>query len=239
MQQRIKLLGICASPRKGNSYYLLQKALEDTPKAKFQIDSRIYHMQGKKIAPCISCFKCGKNNGVCILKDDFEELRQLWIESDVIIYSTPVYHLSVPAQLKCFIDRLGNSFYGYYKVPSVRHMKAIGVLCQGMHLFGGQELASSYLIQHAVLQNSIPVAGDGWQSYIGAAGWTDNKGDRDALSNLYVGNNYDAQITIDAAKSVVKRATEIAYMLKLGAKASEEILKDDERYRPYLSRLEK
>ena len=189
MKQNIKLLGICASPRKGNSYYLLQKALEDISQSKLQINSNIYHRQGKKIGPCISCFKCGENKGVCILKDDFEDLRQLWIEADVIIYSTPVYHLSVPAQLKCFIDRLGNSFYGYYNVPSVRHMKTIGVLCQGMHFFGGQELAISYLIQHAVLLNSIPVAGDGWQSYIGAAGWTDNKGDRDALNNLYENNH--------------------------------------------------
>ncbi|MDD4835185.1 MAG: molybdopterin-dependent oxidoreductase, partial [Lutispora sp.] len=120
----------------------LNKALEVMgPKPKAE--------KGKKMGSCISCFKCGENKGLCILEDDFEDLRQLWIESDVIIYSTPVYHLSVPAQLKCFIDRLGNSFYGHYKVASVRHMKTIGVLCQGMHFFGGQELATSYLIQHA------------------------------------------------------------------------------------------
>jgi multimeric flavodoxin WrbA len=234
----INVLGVCASPRKGNSEFLLEKALEDVSQYPFDTEVRTYSLQGKDIRPCISCFKCLEREGQCVLEDDFEELRRLWIGSDVIIYSVPVYHLSIPGQLKCFIDRLGNAFYGYYPVPSVRHLKVIGILTQGMHFFGGQELAMSFLIHHAVLLNSIPISGDGWHSYIGAAGWTGNKLERDALAQLHQQGDLDAGITITAAKSVVKRATEMAAMIKTGSYHLRDKLGDDPRYGPYLKRLQ-
>lgn len=239
MTPRIKLLGICASPRKGNSKFLLDKALEDVSQYPFDIEITNYSFKGKKIQPCTSCFKCKDQKGQCALKDDFEQLRVLWIGSDVIIYSLPVYHLSIPGQLKCFIDRLGMTFYGYYPVTSVRHLKVIGILAQGSHLFGGQELAISYLIHHAVLLNSIPISGDGWHSYIGAPGWTRNKPDRDALDQLYGQDDFDLTITVTAAKSVVKRATEMAAMVKTGFHRLQDKLCDDPRYKPYFARLQK
>lgn len=237
MNKKIKLLGISGSPRKGNSYYLLNRALENVEDLDFSIETTTYSLAGKKIQPCIGCFKCGENKGQCILKDDFEELRQLWINSDVVIYSFPVYHLSIPGQLKCFIDRLGNAFYGYYEVSSIRHMKVIGALCQGMHFFGGQELATSFILQHSVLVNSIPIAGDGWHSYIGAEGWTNNKTDRNALEQLCDLEDMDANITLTAAKSVIKRAVEMAAIIKAGASIHEDKLKKDIRYMPYLERM--
>jgi len=234
---KLKLLGICGSPRKGNSEFLLNKSLEDISELPFDIDINTYFLRGKKIQPCISCFKCMENQGQCILKDDFEELRQMWISADIIIYSCPVYHLSIPGQLKCFIDRLGNTFYGYYKVSSVRHLKTIGILMQGLHFFGGQELAISYLIHHAVLLNSIPISGDGWHSYLGAAGWTENQLSKNAMSQLLNKGNFDSEITITAAKSVVKRAIEVAAMIKTGFYHLQDKFSNDPRYVSYLNRL--
>ena len=237
MGKKIKLLGISGSPRKGNSYYLLNEALKDKEDIGFGIDTTIYSLAGKKIQPCIGCNKCAENGGQCILKDDFEELRQLWINSDVIIYSFPVYHLSIPGQLKCFIDRLGNAFYGYYEVSSMRHMKVIGALCQGIHFFGGQELSTNFILQHSVLLNSIPIAGDGWHSYIGAEGWTHNNTDRNAMEQLCTSGDMNANITLTAAKSVVRRAVEMASIIKSGVSTHEEKLKKDIRYIPYIERM--
>ena len=235
---KLKLLGICGSPRKGNSEFLIGKSFEDISKLPFDIDINIYSLRGKKIQPCLSCFKCMGNKGQCVLKDDFKELRQMWISADIIIYSCPVYHLSIPGQLKCFIDRLGNTFYGGYSgVSSVRHMKTIGILTQGLDFFSGQELTISYLILHAVLLNCIPVSGDGWHSYIGAAGWTYNQIDKDAMSQLLNKGNFDAEITISAAKSVVKRAIEVAAMIKSGFNKLQDKFSDDPSYVPYLTRL--
>lgn len=47
-------------------------------------------------------------------EDGFEELCDRWAAADAVIYSVPVYHLGISGQLKCFIDRLGNSLWSYY-----------------------------------------------------------------------------------------------------------------------------
>lgn len=47
-------------------------------------------------------------------------------------------------------------------------------IAQGMHLSSGQEHALTDLINHALVMQSIPVTGDIWESYIGAAGRTLN-----------------------------------------------------------------
>lgn len=235
----IDVLGICASPRSGNSKYLLKTALSEAQKLPFEIDTSIIELRGKKIQPCIACFKCLETQGVCILKDDFEEIKSKWLDADVIIYSVPVYHLSIPGQLKCFIDRLGQSLNGYYDVRSVRHLKVVGNIAQGTHLFGGQEIAIANLILHEVLTNCVPIAGDGWESYIGAAGWTLNQRQRDAIEKLHESNDNDMSITVRAANSLVQRAIETAAIIKMGGLKLNDSLKGDPRYRPFLERISK
>jgi multimeric flavodoxin WrbA len=49
-----------------------------------------YSFRGKKFPPCIGCFKCLDNEhfGEWVIQDNFQELRDLWVSSDVIIYGT-------------------------------------------------------------------------------------------------------------------------------------------------------
>jgi multimeric flavodoxin WrbA len=235
MDKVIKVLGISCSPRKGNSMYMLDKAME--AETTFPVSIEKYSFKGKKFSPCLSCHKCVKNGGKCIVIDDYEELRQKWISSDVVLYSFPVYHMGIPGQLKCFIDRLGNSFYGYYSVSSMRHLKVIGALTSGCHFFGGQELAINQIIQHAVLLNSLPVSGDGWHSYIGAAAWTNNELEHDSLKKLHEMGDFDASISITAAQSVFKRCVDIAAIVKTGVVALASDLGKDIRFKPLLERL--
>lgn len=235
----ISALGICASPRSGNSEYLLRSAFSEARKLPFNVNTNIIGLRGKKIQPCIACFKCLENKGVCILEDDFEEVRSAWLDADVVIYSVPVYHLSIPGQLKCFIDRLGQSLNGYYDVRSVRHLKVVGNISQGTHLFGGQEIAIANLILHEVLTNCVPIAGDGWESYIGVAGWTSNQRERKAFKELHESNDHDASITIRAASSMMQRAIETAAIIKMGGLTLSDSLKGDPRYKPFLERIAK
>ncbi|WHH60487.1 flavodoxin family protein [Petroclostridium sp. X23] len=233
--KKIKLLAISASPRKGNSQYLLEKALECVSELPFPVEVQTYSMRGKKIGPCIGCLKCYENGGQCILKDDFNELREMWIKADGIIYSSPVYVVGIPGQLKCFYDRLHNSFYGYYEVTSMRHMKAIGFITQGACIYGGQELAMQSIILHATLINSVPVAPDG--SHIGSGGWTGGRFDVEASKDRAVEQTPDASITIDTARSMVKRVVETAAILKSGVSALSNVLEKDPRYVPFIKRM--
>lgn len=235
MDRSIRLLAICASPRRGNSAYLMEQALGDELPFPCKIDK--YYFSGKKIGPCISCHKCVTNGGHCIVKDDYEDLRQRWITADAILYCFPVYAMGLPGQLKCFIDRLGNSFYGYYQVSSMRHMKVIGAVTSGCHFFGGQELAINQIQNHAILLNSLPVSGDGPASYTGAAAWTDNKTERDAFRVLYEAGDRDAIISVTAARSVVRRCVEMAAIVKNGVSVLQEQLEADIRYQPFIRRM--
>ena len=181
--RKIDVLGICASPRKGNSLYLLEKSLShiSTLPTADRVWTGLIELRSKKIAPCTACEACAKKGGECVIEDDFQEIRNQWERADVILYSVPVFHLGIPGQLKCFIDRFGNTQRKKFAVPSPRRLKVMGAISQGSHLFAGQESAVIYLLQHAVLMNCIPVSGDGWESYIGASGWTRAQKSEDAI----------------------------------------------------------
>ncbi len=236
--QNIKLLGISASPRKsGNSRYLLERALGAAKQtAPDRVRSELYSIAGKEMGPCVSCFRCA-DLGDCAIEDDFHELRDKWAEADALIYSVPVYHMGIPGQLKCFIDRLGNTLYHYYGGRMSRSLKSVGVVVQGSHLFAGQEQVITALINHAVLLSCVPVAGDPWPSYLGAAGWTRDGSRKDSLRRLYEEGEADALVTVAAAESLGKRVVQMALLLKAGGEASRDLLKEDGSYDAFLGRL--
>ena len=65
------------------------------------------HLREKKIKNCIGCFTCWtKTPGVCVHKDDMtNELFPKWLEADLAVYATPLYHFTVNATMKAFIER--------------------------------------------------------------------------------------------------------------------------------------
>lgn len=241
----VKVLGISGSPRKGNSSFLLKKAMEGAkavnPKA---VQTESYSIKGKTFNPCIACSYCAKHEGECVHKDDFEDLRKRWMEADAIIYSVPVYHMSIPGQLKCFIDRLGNSMFGVFlsRFPPgtetfPKWFKVIGSIAQGCHIFSGQEHTITDLINHALVMQSIPIPGDLWESYIGVGGWTSNTIDTDSMKKLAKKGEMDAQVAIRASEAIGRRAVELAMVVKSGVLACRDLLKKDPIYRPLLDHL--
>ena len=242
----IKVLGICGSPRKGNSFFLLEKALAAGRDVRpDQVVTSIYSIKGKIFQPCIACSHCSNHSGDCVHKDDFGELRDLWMQSDVIIYSVPVYHMGIPGQLKCFIDRLGNSMFGKYRaqLPLGREslpklFKVIGAIAQGIHIFSGQEHTITDLINHALIMQSVPVTGDLWESYIGSGAWTSNRGEKDALEKLADLGEKCATAAVHGSQAIGRRAVEMALIIRAGLMACKGELERDPLYRPLLSGLE-
>jgi multimeric flavodoxin WrbA len=244
---KLKVLGIMGSPRKGNSAYLLDRALEgaasyDPPR----VSTEIFSFRGKKMSPCIACNHCIKNDGACIHDDDFLELKDMWIEADAIIYSLPVYHMSMPGQVKCFIDRLGNSMFGSHHVTLPdgtetlsKQMKAIGTIAQGIHIFSGQEHTITDIINHTLLMQSVPVSGDMWEAYIGAGAWTKNRISRRALEELSGESDLDTEAAITASIKLGRRVVQTADILLSGMFERKEVLELDPLYRYVLQHLAK
>jgi multimeric flavodoxin WrbA len=99
----MKILGIMGSPRRGsNTDILLDVALHEAQKEGFKV-SKI-SLRNKKIAPCNGCMKCTRT-GRCVLKDDMQEVYEEMIQSDGIIWATPVYFWSMSGQAKIVMDR--------------------------------------------------------------------------------------------------------------------------------------
>ncbi len=233
--KEVKVLAISASPRKGgNTEHYLSQALECLSENGIAAEVTRYSFFGKRFGACIGCLKCYENGGSCILKDDFEELRRLWLEADCIIYCLPVYVVGIPGQLKCFIDRLHNATGHYYPVRSPRHLKVITCLTQGCELFGGQELASLDIMKHVALINSVYIAPDG--SYTAASAWCGGM-ERNRLAGQSESEDSDYDISLACARSAVKRTVELAAVIRAGMEEMQPQLSQDPRYRPYLERI--
>lgn len=229
----IKVLGFCASPRLGNSKFLLERALEAAKKHGEEIGVKVVTeyatIRGKKLSGCVMC-QCCMKDGVCAIKDDFTELQEQWYDADVILYSVPVYHMGMPAQMKAFIDRLGNAnfgrrhrIFGEMGNCTMKPLQVIGCIAQGIHTASGQEHTITQVMNHATISGAVMVTGDGWESYIGAGGWTRNEESRNAIEQQLQNDVWDAKIVTFSTETMAKRAVEMSLIIQRGIKSAPEI----------------
>ena len=54
---------------------------------------------------CTGCFSCMRNGGNCIHGDDMHTILEEILESDLLIFSFPLYCYGMPAPLKALLDR--------------------------------------------------------------------------------------------------------------------------------------
>ena len=104
----MKVLALNSSARTGGQS---KTELILTPFVKGMRDAgaevEIVNLKHKKINYCIGCYSCWtKTPGTCVQKDDMtSELFPKFIESDLVVYATPLFHYLVNAQMKTFIER--------------------------------------------------------------------------------------------------------------------------------------
>ncbi len=64
------------------------------------------HVASMDIGACKGCFSCWKKTpGTCCIKDDMQTVIEKQLESDIILWSFPLYYFNVPGILKNLIDR--------------------------------------------------------------------------------------------------------------------------------------
>lgn len=68
-------------------------------------DVQIIDVIDKKIEYCTGCFECMKNGGKCIHSDDMHDILNEILQSDILIFSFPLYCYGMPAPLKALMDR--------------------------------------------------------------------------------------------------------------------------------------
>lgn len=99
----MKTLLLLGSARKnGNTELLLNALCQGIDTSHGQ--SELIRLPKLDIHPCIGCGSCEKK-GICVFKDDMQDLYTKIAEADRIIIGSPIYFYSVTAQTKIFIDR--------------------------------------------------------------------------------------------------------------------------------------
>lgn len=104
----MKVLAVNSSPRTGGqSKTEMILDLLTTGMKEEGADVEIINIHKKKINYCIGCFTCWtKTPGRCVHQDDMShELFPKYMASDLCILATPLYHYTVNANLKAFIER--------------------------------------------------------------------------------------------------------------------------------------
>jgi multimeric flavodoxin WrbA len=92
-----------SSPRvRGNSTILAEKTAEGAKDAGALVET--FSLHNLDIRPCDACDVC-QETGVCVLKDDMQELYPKLRAARSIVIASPVYWFTLSAQAKLFIDR--------------------------------------------------------------------------------------------------------------------------------------
>ena len=104
----MNVLALNASPRGGGqskTEFLLNHLVQGMEEAGAEVE--VVALRKKKINTCVGCFTCWtKTPGVCIHQDDMtRELFPKWLASDLVVYAFPLYHYTVSAAMKTFIER--------------------------------------------------------------------------------------------------------------------------------------
>ncbi len=107
----MRILLLNGSPRpKGNTKQMVDAFKEGAESVGHQVD--VVDVCKKKIAGCLACEYCHtKGNGVCVQKDDMQEVYSLLAEADMLVIASPIYYHGISGQLKCVIDRFYSAAY--------------------------------------------------------------------------------------------------------------------------------
>lgn len=162
----MKIFGICASPRKSTTEYVLSKALEKLAKDNFETEMFTCHM--KDLKPCMHCDYCLKNRK-CIIQDDMAEVYENLQSADGIILATPVQSGSVSANLSVIMDRTRALEAIDYNLLRGKIGMSIAV---GGDRTGGQDFAHLVNITYFMIHGIIPVSGGPFGSNLGASFWS-------------------------------------------------------------------
>ncbi len=162
----VRIIGLSASPRKdGNTEILVKEALKAAKRK--GAETEFISLAGKEIQPCQACYNCRleESKGKCAIEDDLPEIFEKFKKADGIIIGSPVYFLSITAQLKALFDRSLVLRYGKGEVKRKPGLpggpeflltdKVGGAIAVGGG--NGQQLTILEILKWMIFQNMIVV----------------------------------------------------------------------------------
>ena len=103
----MKILVFNGSPKKEKSDTLhLTRAFLDGMREAAPQEIHAVDVIDRHIEFCRGCFACKYNGGHCVLDDDMREILEQILDSDLLLFSYPLYCYGMPAMLKNLVDRI-------------------------------------------------------------------------------------------------------------------------------------
>ena len=105
----MKILVLNGSPRPHGSTVKMINAFVEAA-ADHKVD--VVDVTKMNVKGCLACEYCHtKGHGVCIQKDDMQEIYSLLGEAEMLVIASPIYYHGISGQLKCVIDRFYAAAY--------------------------------------------------------------------------------------------------------------------------------
>ena len=164
----MKVFGICASPRKNTTEYVLKIALDKLEENGFETE--MFICQAKDIKPCMHCDYCLENKK-CVIDDDMGGVYEGLQNSDGIILATPVQSGGVSSNLSAIMDMTRALEAVDYNILRGKIGMSIAV---GGDRTGGQDFAHLKNITYFMIHGIIPVSGGPFGSNLGASFWSND-----------------------------------------------------------------
>ena len=103
----MKILVFNGSPKRDKSdvMHITRAFLEGMQQAGEQ-QIQVIHAVEQNVKYCTGCFSCMNNGGHCIHDDDMRGILEDILQSDLLLFSFPLYCYCMPAPLKAIIDRV-------------------------------------------------------------------------------------------------------------------------------------
>lgn len=102
----MRILVLNGSPKRDNSDTMnITRTFLDGMNEANDNEVHIVDVIDRHIEYCTGCFSCMRNGGNCIHGDDMRAILEEILESDLLIFSFPLYCYGMPAPLKALLDR--------------------------------------------------------------------------------------------------------------------------------------
>lgn len=175
-ENSINVFGMCGSPKKGATDYIVQEALKYA-REKYDVEIQYFSAMGKKMNFCIHCDFCVREKKGCIHKDDLNEVYEKLKWADAILIGTPVYQGMVSGQTKVIMDRC--------RAPAAQNPHFIknkpgAALAVGGDRIGGQEPSIQAILNFYIINEAIPVGGGAFGANLGGTFWSKDRGSEGA-----------------------------------------------------------
>ena len=135
MAEKKKILVMVASPKRERSGTLIPtKAFVEGLEQNGDYETEYIFIDKMNIKPCRGCLSCwGREDGSCFMKDDdVPMIREKLINSDIVIWSFPLFLFGVPGQMKVLMDRIVGMVHPYMGQKLKEGANAMGTPLHGL-----------------------------------------------------------------------------------------------------------